>query len=251
MNVDLKRRNAGRAGDLARRVELAGAFAALGDPTRLAILQAISLQDLSPDALAAELGISGNLLAHHLKVLQQAGLIHRIHSQHDRRRSYVQSRVGDWPWLADLLGERTELKAPRVVFVCTHNSARSVLAEALWREVSAVPTSSAGTAPAASVHPRARRVARSLGLPMRNRHPAHLDEVLRSGDVVVSVCDAVNEELPSMPNRRLHWSIADPSAIDTDRAFREATNHLRLRVERLAAYVKGPTSDHIEMKESR
>ena len=229
----------------ARRVELAGVFAALGDSTRLGILHTVSLQDLSPDALAAELGISGNLLAHHLKVLQQAGLIRRSHSQHDRRRSYVQSAVGELPWLAGLLGARGDLRAPRVVFVCTHNSARSILAEALWRQVSAVPVASAGTAPAPAVHPRARRIARALGVPLRTRRPRHVQEVLRSGDVVVSVCDAVNEELPPMPNRRLHWSIADPSATDTDRAFRQAADELRHRVERLAAHVMTPSRDHI------
>ena len=48
---------------------------AMGDPTRLAILDALTLGDTAPDALSAELGIKGNLLAHHLKVLETAGLI--------------------------------------------------------------------------------------------------------------------------------------------------------------------------------
>lgn len=226
--------------------DLARLFTALGDPTRLGILQATSLQDCSPDALAAELGISGNLLAHHLRVLHEAGLVRRTTSQHDRRRAYVQSAVDDWPWLADLLGEHSDLRAPRVVFVCTHNSARSVLAEAAWRQVSPVPCASAGTTPATRVNPRARRVARSLGLPMRDIRPQHLDDVLRADDVVVSVCDAVNEELPDLPNRRLHWSIADPSAIDTDRAFLQAAGDLRQRVTRLASRLLPSTTDTVD-----
>lgn len=215
------------------RAERARVFAALGDPTRLGIMELVSLQDLSPDALAAELGISGNLLAHHLRVLQQVGLIRRAHSQHDRRRWYVQSAMQDWPALAPLVDAGDRLRAPRVVFVCTHNSARSVLAEAMWRQFSTVPCASAGTAPASRVNPRARRAARAIGLPMDSRVPRHIDEVLNADDVVVSVCDAVNEELPAMTNPRLHWSIGDPSAIDTDRAFVQAAGEIRQRVERL------------------
>jgi len=230
-----------RGVDAAREVDLARLFATLGDPTRLRILQATCLQDVSPDALAVQLQISGNLLAHHLRALQQAGLITRVHSQHDRRRTYIQSMVGLLPWLADLLQDPTDLHPSRVVFVCTHNSARSVLAEALWRQVSAVPCTSAGTTPANRVHPRARRAARTLGLPMREHPPQHLDDVLQADDIVVSVCDAVNEELPVLANPRLHWSIADPSAVDTDPAFLQAADLLRQRVVRLAPRLERPT----------
>lgn len=219
------------------RSGLVRVFAALGDPTRLGILQAVALQDRSPDALAGELGVSGNLLAHHLKVLLQSGLVRRSHSQHDRRRCYIQSAMADWPGLASLLDVQVRLRVPRVVFVCTHNSARSVLAEALWYQASSVPAASAGTSPASGIHPRARRAARTLSLPLRTSHPRHVHEVLRPDDLVVSVCDGVNEELPSLVNPRLHWSIPDPSAIDTDRAFAEAAGALRHRVQRLATHV--------------
>jgi len=229
-----------RGGDATLGGDLARLFSALGDPTRLRILQATCLQDLSPDALALQLQISGNLLAHHLRALQQAGLIARVHSQHDRRRTYIQSQLGQLPWLADLLQVPSNLHPSRVVFVCTHNSARSVLAEALWRQASALPCTSAGTMPANRVHPRARRVARSLGLPMREHPPQHLDDVLQADDIVVSVCDAVNEELPVLANPRLHWSIADPSAIDTDPAFIHAANLLRQRVEHLVPHLERP-----------
>jgi len=237
--------------DAARDTDLARLFAALGDVTRLRILQGICLQDLSPDALALRLGISGNLLAHHLRTLQEAGLIARLHSQHDRRRTYIQSTAGRWPWLADLVQDGGVLRTPRVLFVCTHNSARSVLAEALWRQLSPVPCASAGTRPAARVNPRARRAARTLGLPMRALGPQSLDEVMRADDLLVSVCDAVNEELPAAPNHRLHWSIPDPSAVDTDAAFVEASGLLRQRVERLVPRVASakpntPTSPNEE-----
>lgn len=191
----------------------------------------LAVQDLSPDALAAALEVPGNLLAHHLKVLEVAGLVHRVHSKNDKRRTYVQA-VPDAT--AGLLPEPSGLEAPRVLFVCTHNSARSVLAEALWREVSNVPSASAGTHPAEQVNPGARKAARRLGLELAETEPQRIDDVIRPDDVVVSVCDSVNEELAPMGNARIHWSIPDPAAIGTDAAFDAAVDELRERVSHLA-----------------
>ena len=194
----------------------------------------LAVQDLSPDALAAALEVPGNLLAHHLKVLEAAGLVRRVHSKNDRRRTYVQAIPEA---TAGLLPEPGGLEAPRVVFVCTHNSARSVLAEALWREVSDVPTASAGTHPAERVNPGATRAARRLGLALAEHGPQRIDDVVRPGDLVVSVCDSVNEELEPMTNRRIHWSIPDPAAVGTDGAFDDAVDELRDRVTHLASRV--------------
>ena len=217
-----------------RREQRARALAALGDPTRLGVMDLLAVQDLSPDALAAALEVPGNLLAHHLKVLEAAGLVRRVHSQNDKRRTYVQA-IEDAT--AELLPESTGLSAPRVVFVCTHNSARSVLAEALWREVSDVPSESAGTHPAAQVNPRARKAAARNGLDLADHGPQSIEDVLRPDDVVISVCDAVNEELAPMDNPRIHWSIPDPAAIGTDAAFDAAVDELRERITHLASRV--------------
>ncbi|RPE47033.1 low molecular weight phosphotyrosine protein phosphatase [Streptomyces sp. Ag109_O5-1] len=125
--------------------------AALGEPARLAIIDRLLLGDASPSELGQELDLPSNLLAHHLKLLEQVGLIERSRSEGDRRRIYLRLRVET---LADTMP--TPLRtAPRVVFVCTHNSARSHLAAALWKRHSIVPTASAGTEPAQRVHPRA------------------------------------------------------------------------------------------------
>jgi hypothetical protein len=110
------------------------------------VVDLLQVQDLSPHALAAALEIPGNLLAHHLKVLETAGVVTRAHSQNDKRRTYVRLVPES---LDGLLPAPGPLVVPRVVFVCTHNSARSVLAERL-NAVSDVPSASAGT------HPRAR-----------------------------------------------------------------------------------------------
>ena len=216
------------------REDRARSLAALGDPTRLGVMELLAVQDMSPDALSAALEVPGNLLAHHLKVLENAGLVQRVHSQNDRRRTYVQAVEGA---TTGLLPEPAGLAAPRVLFVCTHNSARSVLAEALWREVSDVPSQSAGTHPAARINPRARRAAQRFGLDLAAHAPQSVDDVIRPDDVVISVCDSVNEELDPMPNPRIHWSIPDPAAVGTDAAFDVAVDQLRERITHLATRV--------------
>src|ERR1043166_7903321 len=102
--------------------------AALGDPARLAMADILATGDASPGEIGAHLGMPTNLVAHHLGVLADAGVIERRRSEHDRRRRYLQLRPRA---LAALHPPR--LSAPRrVVFVCTRNSARSQLAAALW-----------------------------------------------------------------------------------------------------------------------
>lgn len=210
-------------------------LAALGDPHRLAVVDLLQVQDLSPDALAAALEISGNLLAHHLKVLESAGVVARTHSQHDKRRTYVQLVDGA---LEGLLPEPAMFNASRMVFVCTQNSARSVLADALWRETSDVPSTSAGTHPAEQINPRAIKAAHRFDLTLAREFPQSVDDVLRPDDVIVSVCDSVNEELGPLTNRRIHWSIPDPARIGTDTAFSAAVHDLRGRVNHLAPRVQ-------------
>jgi protein-tyrosine-phosphatase/DNA-binding HxlR family transcriptional regulator len=232
MNIEPLSQTTGTADALSQRALV---LAALGDANRLAVVDRLQVQDLSPDALAAELGIPGNLLAHHLKVLEAAGVITRAHSQSDKRRTYVQL-VGEA--LTGLLPTPDEISAPRVLFVCTHNSARSVLAEALWREVSDVPSASAGTHPAERINPRAIKIANRLDLRLSQDLPQSIDDVRRVDDVIVSVCDSVNEELGPLENPRIHWSIPDPARVNTDAAFTHAVEDLRDRVTLLAPRIR-------------
>ena len=127
-----------------------------------------------------------------------------------------------------------------MVFVCTANSARSQLAAARWNAISPVPAASAGTHPAARVHPRAVTAGRRHGLRLGRAKPVGIKDVVRGEDLVVAVCDNVHEELD--PGRdRLHWSIPDPVRVDTDEAFESAFADITRRVERLAATVSGST----------
>ncbi|TNC19388.1 arsenate reductase/protein-tyrosine-phosphatase family protein [Amycolatopsis alkalitolerans] len=202
--------------------------AALGEPARLAIVDRLLLGDASPSEIGRELGLPSNLLAHHLKLLEQAGLLERSRSEGDHRRTYLRLKPGALANLAPV-GART---APRVLFVCTYNSARSQLAAALWRRRSTVPVASAGTRPAGRVHPRALAVARAHGLSLARSRPTHVRDVLRPDDLVVAVCDNAHEALGATD--RLHWSVPDPARVDTDDAFEGVLRELTGRIDRLA-----------------
>jgi protein-tyrosine-phosphatase/DNA-binding transcriptional ArsR family regulator len=221
---------------LTRRARM---HAALGEPARLAIVDRLLPGDASPGELSAALGLPTNLLAHHLRVLQDAGVIGRVQSEGDRRRTYVQLRLDD-PLVQALArpidpASRVPLPTgPRVVFVCTHNSARSQLAAASWARVSEIPVACAGTHPAPRVHPGAVAAGRRHGLRLGRARTAHIDEVVQPADLVVAVCDSAHEELdPARP--RLHWSIPDPVRVGTDAAFDAACDEIDRRVRTLAA----------------
>src|SRR3954454_22027269 len=117
---------------LRRRAAL---HAALSEPARLAIADALSFGDASPSELQQALGMPSNLLAHHLKVLQEAGLLTRQRSEADRRRTYLRLV----PSALDGLAPASRRRVSRVVFVCTQASARSQLANSLWTRGRALP----------------------------------------------------------------------------------------------------------------
>ena len=206
--------------------------AALGDPARLAIADALTLGDASPGEIAAHLGMATNLVAHHVNVLTAAGLVERSRSEADRRRTYLRLR----PQALAALTAPVPPARRRVVFVCTRNSARSQLAAALWNRHGGVPAASAGTDPAPRVHPRAVRTARRHGLRLDPARTAHVDDVARRGDLLIAVCDHAHEALPDK-QRRLHWSVRDPVPVDTDEAFEAAYAELAARIDRLASSI--------------
>ncbi len=233
---------------MARRV---GVHAALAEPTRLRLVDLLALGDLAPGELGRRLGLSSNLLAHHLRVLDDAGVVERVRSEGDGRRSYVRLVLDD-PVVARLVPGAAAEPEPvaRVVFVCTRNSARSHLAAAAFERVSLVPVASAGTRPAAAVNPGAAAVAARHDLDLSGRTASHVDDVLRRGDLVVSVCDAVHEELATAQSRLvpgvgrsdpqpspIHWSVPDPVRVGTEQAFEAALTQITARVDRLGRAV--------------
>ena len=202
--------------------------AALADTARLRITDTLLAGDASPSELAAMLAMPSNLLAHHLHVLEQAGVITRRRSEGDRRRTYLQLIPGT----LDTLVPPAARAARRVLFVCTANSARSHLAAALWRRASTVPAVSAGTHPADSIDPGAIAAAGRRRLPLPRLRPRHIGDVRQDGDLVITVCDLAHEELGEAA--AVHWSIPDPVASGDPGSFDLALAQLAERVGRFA-----------------
>jgi ArsR family transcriptional regulator, arsenate/arsenite/antimonite-responsive transcriptional repressor / arsenate reductase (thioredoxin) len=206
----------------------AAVHAALADPARLQIIDTLSAGDASPSELADMLAMGSNLLAHHLRTLEQAGLITRRRSDGDRRRTYLQLIPG----ALESLTRPASRTARRVLFVCTANSARSHLAAALWRRASTLPAASAGTHPAARIEPGALAAARRHRLPMRRLRPRHIGDVQQNGDLVITVCDLAHEELGRQA--AMHWSVPDPVPTGDPASFDTALAELSHRIQRLA-----------------
>lgn len=205
----------------------AAMHAALSDPARLAIVDELASSDRSPTELGARFGVPSNLMAHHLDVLEQVGLIARFASAGDGRRKYV--RLVRAP-LAQL---RVVGRRPRgdMLFLCSHNSARSQLAAALWTARTGRPAASAGTRPAPRVHRGAVAAAKRAGLSLDDAVPRVLERIPASAQVV-TVCDLAHEELEARPDW-WHWSIPDPVASGKAAAFDEVVAQLDARMSTL------------------
>src|SRR5690242_2815339 len=214
-----------RTSGLARR---AAVHAALADPARLAITDTLLAGDASPSELAGMLAMPSNLLAHHLHVLEQAGVITRRRSEGDRRRTYLRLIPG----ALDPPAAPPARTARRVLFVCTANSVRSHLAAALWRRASTIPAASAGTHPGPAIDPGAIAAARRHRLPLPRLRPRHISDVQGEGDLVVTVCDLAREDLGGQA--AVHWSVPDPVPAGDPASFDTAVADLSGRVGRLA-----------------
>ena len=203
---------------------------ALGDPLRLAIVDDLATSDRTPAELCRIVGIESNLLAHHLDVLESVGMITRSASRGDRRRRYVRLVHDDTTGLVT----RRVSRPGRALFVCTHNSARSQLAAALWTQLAGAAAQSAGTEPAGRVHPGAIAAARRAGLDLTDATPRALDSVLNRSTaprrgIVVTVCDQAHEAL-TIGDSWMHWSITDPVPAATAKAFDATVAELRRRI---------------------
>lgn len=208
--------------DLERRAKV---HAALGDPVRLSIVDDLLCSDRSPVELRRRHTLESNLLAHHLDVLEDAGLVERSRSSGDGRRRYVHLRrdqldAGAW--------RPTVAPAP-ALFVCSANSARSQLAAALWTALTGEPGTSAGTEPATRVAPGAVAAARRAGLDLSGARPRSLSDVAEVPGLIVTVCDRAHEQLEPGEGW-LHWSVPDPVTTGTPAAFDAAVTELRSRI---------------------
>jgi arsenate reductase len=156
---------------------------------------------------------------------------------------YLWRETGGVPLARSEPPERTKWAQQRVLFVCTHNSARSQIAEALLRQAAGTRfvAASAGTAPT-RVHPLAEQVMAERGLSLSSHRAKSLAEVGTRWDYVITVCDAAYEQCPEFEAKtsRLHWSVEDPSRVPGTptqqlEVFRRVRDDLAERVRRWLA----------------
>jgi protein-tyrosine-phosphatase len=209
-----------------RRAEL---HAALGQHHRLAIVDHLLVSDATVSELQSLTDLESNALAHHLTVLEDVGLIERLQSEGDRRLRYVRLRPEPLGGLVSSM----PLRLGSVVFVCTHNSARSQFAAAQWQSVTGIPAMSAGSDPAASVNPMAVEIAGEFGLDLSDQVTRGYDAIPEQPDLVVSVCDRAREHGVPDAGMSLHWSTPDPVAVGSRSAFRTAFTDLANRIDRI------------------
>ena len=137
---------------------------------------------------------------------------------------------------------------PRVLFLCTHNSARSQMAEGLLRSMAGdrFEAGSAGTEKT-SVNPLAIRAMAELRIDIGGHTSKRYDDVMQPlWDYVITVCDDANERCPLVPGsvKRLHWSFDDPSRATGDEAqrlgvFRRVRDQIQ---ERLVSVAEEPVA---------
>ncbi|MEX1252923.1 MAG: ArsR family transcriptional regulator [Dehalococcoidia bacterium] len=206
----------------------------LADEQRWRLLQELARSDRKVSELTELLGKPQNLLSYHLATLRDAGIVSARRSSADRRDSYYRM---DLRRCADLLCEvgpalepglrvdwvvprapegRRPRRKPSVLFLCTGNSARSQMAEALLERHSggAIRARSAGSHPR-PLHPNAVRVMAERGIDISTNATKHLDRFrqMRFG-WVITLCDKVREICPEFPGaaRTAHWSMPDPAS---------------------------------------
>ncbi len=202
-----------------------------GHPLRWRLLSELARSDRRVGELCELAGRRQSLVSYHLRQLRDGGLVSMRRSAADGRDSYYvldlvrcgellsSAGVSLHPGLTAAPRSPTprERGAPlaRVLFLCTGNSARSQIAEALTERLSggAVRAASAGSHPK-PLHPNAVRVLRERGIDIAGRRSRHLSEFAGERfDYVISLCDRVREVCPEFPGgpELIHWSIPDPA----------------------------------------
>lgn len=237
-----------------------------GHPLRWQLLSELARSDRQVRELTEVLGRPQNLVSYHLARLRSARLVSMRRSSADGRDAYYSvdlARCGELLAAAGgALHPGLALAPPavghdgvarqgraRVLFLCTGNSTRSQMAEALLRRMAGatIEVHSAGSQPR-SVHPNAVRVMRERGIDIGGQQAKHLRTFARRRfDYVVTLCDRVREVCPDFPGdpERIHWSIADPSLEgDTDDesypAFQRTAAEIDSRVRFLLQIIQQP-----------
>lgn len=210
-------------------------------PLRWRLLQELVQSDRAVRELVTLVGEPQSLVSYHLRLLREGGLVTARRSSADGRDSYyaidliacrealqsagraLHPSLRLAPVAPECPRARDRRRRPRVLFLCTGNSARSQIAEALLVRMSAgtIQADSAGSHPK-PLHRNTVRVLRTYGVDIGARRTKHIDELrAQRFDTVITLCDRVREVCPAFPSRPelVHWSIPDPAQDGpTDRA---------------------------------
>jgi len=238
----------------------------LAEPLRWQLLHELARSDRRVSELTTRSGRPQNLVSYHLRELRAAGLVSSRRSAADGRDTYYRVDLDRCAHLLAAAGASlhpglrlvvlpaevppaTTKRTPRVLFLCTGNSARSQMAEALLQAMSAhtVEARSAGSHPKA-LHPGAVGVMAARGIDIAGRQTKHLRRFGRMHfDHVVTLCDRVREVCPEFPRAPTfaHWSMADPALDagpheDTDAAFERTAQELESRIRYLLPQITAP-----------
>ncbi|MBX3015701.1 MAG: ArsR family transcriptional regulator [Caldilineaceae bacterium] len=230
---------------------------------RWQLLTVLAYSDYRVNELSQLLQKPLNLISYHLRLLRDEAIVRERRSAADARDVYYSLDLEHLHYLYTSAAESLHpalapaqpaatLRAAgdvgpsaRVLFLCTHNSARSQIAEALLRHLSGgrVASFSAGTE-VTTVHPNALAVLQKHEIETSGLYSKHLQQFLgQSFDYVVTVCDRANESCPLFPGApaRIHWSFPDPSAVvdpnEQPRAFAELFVGLEKRLKLLLALI--------------
>jgi protein-tyrosine-phosphatase len=200
-------------------------------PLRWRLLRQLVRSDRAVWELTQLVDEPQNLVSYHLRQLRDGGLVVARRSSADRRDTYYAIDLAQCEGQLQAAGGalhpalsltpnpspyvRRTGRRPRVLFLCTGNSARSQIAEALLMHLSggAVDAESAGSHPK-QLHPNAVRVMRTRGIDISSNRTKHIDEFLaRRFEMVITLCDRVREVCPEFPAHPqiVHWSVPDPA----------------------------------------
>jgi ArsR family transcriptional regulator, arsenate/arsenite/antimonite-responsive transcriptional repressor / arsenate reductase (thioredoxin) len=222
---------------------------------RWQILSALVHSDQRASELVELLNQPQNLISYHLQKLRQSGLVRIQHSRADGREIYYSLDLDRARQLYLSAGETlhpgisekamqtsgfdSEILKARVLFLCTHNSARSQMAEGILRARSggSIEAFSAGTEPT-SVHPLAIRALQELNINISDQQSKNLQDFQgQKFDYIITVCDRAREVCPIFPEDpvQIHWSFPDPTEVEGTESqrlssFREIALQLNTRI---------------------
>ncbi len=236
---------------------------------RWQIVTALAYSDRRGQELVQLLQRPQNLISYHLKRLARGALITEQRSAADGRdvyfslnlervrQLYAEGGEAIHPALAATANDPAPTPAAatrpptRVLFLCTHNSARSQMAEAILRQVGGaqVAAFSAGTEPG-EINPVALATMQARGIPMAGQRSKHLSEYRgQRFDYIVTVCDLARESCPIFPGdpEQIHWSFPDPAAVKAPaakrRAFERTATELTTRIHHLLLLINRSAAD--------